>query len=221
MVAMVPAGLAYTGIRSLREDAPMTFWNVVGSSSGSTAVLWSVLSAVVFAGLIYRLQGIMKVDQWIDVSLKGAAGLLPLGILMMLAFAIGRLCGDNGLGTGDFVASVVGEGVPRPLIIPLLFLIAGGIAFSTGTSWGTFAIMLAIAIPLGERLNIRQELLVAAVLGGGVFGDHCSPISDTTVVSSMAAASDHIDHVRTQLPYALAAGFAALVLFSFAGFCPR
>ncbi len=221
MVVMVPAGLAYTGMRSLSEDTPLTFWNVIGSSSGSTAVLWSVLSAVVFAGLIYRLQGIMKVDQWTKVSLKGAAGLLPLGILMMLAFAIGRLCGDNGLGTGEFVASVVGEGVPRPLIVPLLFLIAGGIAFSTGTSWGTFAIMLAIAVPLGESLGIRHDILVAAVLGGGVFGDHCSPISDTTVVSSMAAASDHIDHVRTQLPYALTAGLAALALFTLAGFWLR
>lgn len=218
MVAAVPVGLAYTGIRSLPEESPMTFWNIVNASSGSTAVLWAVLSAILFAGVIYRVQGIMKVGEWVDVSLKGAAALLPLGILMMLAFAIGRLCGDEGLGTGNFVASVVGDGVPRPLIVPLLFLISGSIAFSTGTSWGTFAIMLAIAVPLADRLDISQQLLVAAVLGGGVFGDHCSPISDTTVVSSMAAASDHIDHVRTQLPYALAAGVAALGLFALAGF---
>ena len=127
---------------------------------------------------------------------------------------IGRLCGNDALATGEFIASVVSEEVSRRWSVPLLFLIAGAIAFSTGTSWGTFAIMLAIAVPLGERLGIRQELLVAAVLGGGVFGDHCSPISDTTVVSSMAAATDHIDHVRTQLPYALAAGFGALLLYA-------
>lgn len=217
MVAVVPLGLAYTGINSLEEGVPLTFWNVLGACSGSTAVLWAVLSSVVFAGVLYRLQGIMKVDRWLEVSMQGASGLLPLGILMMLAFAIGRLCSADGLGTGGFVAGLIGDGVPRMLVVPVLFIIAGGIAFSTGTSWGTFAIMLAIAIPLGEQLGITQELLVAAVLSGGVFGDHCSPISDTTVVSSMAAASDHIDHVRTQLPYALSAGGVALLVFAFAG----
>jgi Na+/H+ antiporter NhaC len=77
--------------------------------------------------------------------------------------------------------------------------------------------MLAIAVPLSQRLDLSQPLVVAAVLGGGIFGDHCSPISDTTVVSSMAAATDHIDHVRTQLPYALCTGLVALVLFVLAG----
>ena len=215
MVAMVPAGLAYTGITSLPEGHTATFWSVLRVCSGSTAVLWSVLSAVLFAGVLYWLQGIMTLAEWIDVSLRGAGSLLPLGVLMMLAFAIGRLCGNDALATGEFIASVVSEEVSRRWSVPLLFLIAGAIAFSTGTSWGTFAIMLAIAVPLGERLGgIRQELLVAAVLGGGVFGDHCSPISDATVVSSMAAATDHIDHVRTQLPYALAAGFGALLLYA-------
>lgn len=142
---------------------------------------------------------------------------LPLAFVMMLAFAISELCGDNGLSTGSYVASLVGEDVSQSVVVPLLFLISSGIAFSTGTSWGTFAIMLSIAMPLSAQLGLHQPLVVAAVLGGGVFGDHCSPISDTTVVSSMAAATDHIDHVRTQLPYALCAGVAALVLYLVAG----
>jgi tetracycline resistance efflux pump len=89
--------------------------------------------------------------------------------------------------------------------------------FATGTSFGTFAIMLAIALPVADAVGVPMELVVSAVLGGGVFGDHCSPISDTTIVSSMASASDHIDHVRTQLPYALTAGGIALVLYLVAG----
>jgi Na+/H+ antiporter NhaC len=155
----------------------------------------------------------MKIPELVSVSLRGAGGMLPLALLMMLAFAIGRLCGNEGLATGTWVASLVDQDVSTRWVVPILFVIAGGIAFSTGTSWGTFAIMLSIAVPLTEQLNLNLNLVVAAVLGGGIFGDHCSPISDTTVVSSMAAATDHIDHVRTQLPYALCAGSATLVIY--------
>jgi tetracycline resistance efflux pump len=214
MVSMLPIGLLVTGLRELPEDSPANFWNVLRACSGSTAVYWAVFSAMIFAWVLYRCQGIMKLRELVDVSLRGASGMLPLAFLMVLAFSIGQLCGEEGLSTGNYVASLVSEDVPHTWVVPLLFVIAGGIAFSTGTSWGTFAIMLAIAVPLCEQLNLPLELAVAAVLGGGVFGDHCSPISDTTVVSSMAAAADHIDHVRTQLPYALCAGAAALVCYA-------
>jgi Na+/H+ antiporter NhaC len=91
------------------------------------------------------------------------------------------------------------------------------IAFATGTSWGTFAIMMAIAVPMAQAMDVSIPLAVGAVLGGGVFGDHCSPISDTTIISSMASASDHIDHVKTQLPYALLAGAAAALMYLILG----
>ncbi len=217
MIALLPAGLAYTGMTSLPADRELSLWNVLRSCSGSTSVYWAVFAAVLFAWLLYRCQGIMKLPELVNVSLKGAAGMLPLALLMMLAFAIGKLCGEDGISTGSYLASVVGEDVPQSVVVPLLFLLASGIAFSTGTSWGTFAIMLAIAMPLSVQLELNQPLVVAAVLGGGVFGDHCSPISDTTVVSSMAAATDHIDHVRTQLPYASCAGVATLILYLLAG----
>lgn len=141
---------------------------------------------------------------------------MPLAVLMMMAFAIGHLCRSE-LKTGEYVASVIGDTIPPSLVPAAIFAISCFIAFSTGTSWGTFAIMLAIGLPLGHEVGAKMELVVAAVLGGGVFGDHCSPISDTTIVSSMASASDHIDHVRTQLPYALTAGGIALVLYAVAG----
>ncbi len=217
MVGMMPLGLAYTGSRAcLAKSMPVTFWNVLGECSGSTAVLWAVLTAVVFAGVLYRVQGIMRVQEWVDVCFKGAGALVPLGVLMMMAFAIGELC-KTGLHTGDYVASIIREDLPVGLVAPLVFVVSCAIAFATGTSWGTFAIMLAIAIPVARNLGAPMHLVVAAVLGGGVFGDHCSPVSDTTIVSSMASASDHIDHVRTQLPYALTAGVAATLLYLVAG----
>jgi tetracycline resistance efflux pump len=104
------------------------------------------------------------------------------------------------------VAQVTAGVLPPVIFLPLVFLVAGGIAFSTGTSWGTFAIMLPIAVPAALALGLPPSPFVAAALSGGIFGDHSSPISDTTIISSMAAATDHIDHVRTQLPYALMAG---------------
>ena len=101
-----------------------------------------------------------------------------------------------------------------PVVLPaILFGIGCFIAFATGTSWGTFAVMIPIAVPMVAVLPGSDALLLAAVLGGGIFGDHCSPISDTTIISSMAAGADHIDHVNTQLPYALAAAVPATLLY--------
>ncbi|MFQ5492493.1 MAG: Na+/H+ antiporter NhaC family protein, partial [Phycisphaerae bacterium] len=216
VVAMVPLGLAYTGVRNAPADQAPGFWSVLESGSGSTAVFWSVTAGVAFAGLLYRAQRIMGIKEFVDVSMKGASALVPLAVLMMLAFAIGSLCRHE-LHTGDYVAALVGDKLASWAVAPVVFLTACGIAFSTGTSFGTFAIMLAVAIPLADAVGVRQELAVAAVLSGGVFGDHCSPISDTTIISSMASASDHIDHVRTQLPYALMAGGVSAVLFAVAG----
>jgi Na+/H+ antiporter NhaC len=99
-----------------------------------------------------------------------------------------------------------------------VFLLACFIAFSTGTSWGTFAIMIPIVMPMIDVLGLHPGLALGAALGGGIFGDHCSPISDSTIVASMASATDHVDHVRTQLPYALLAGAGATVLFGVFGF---
>ncbi len=216
MVLMVPVGLTYTGLSGLESGTPTTVWNVLGAASGSTSVFWAVTAAVAFAGLLYRVQGIMKFGEFIDVVMKGAAALVPLAALMVMAFAIGHLCRAE-LHTGAYLASVIGDGMPAWLLPAVIFIVSSAIAFATGTSWGTFAIMLAIALELQSTIGGNQALMVAAVLGGGVFGDHCSPISDTTIVSSMASACDHIDHVRTQLPYALASGTVAVVLYVLVG----
>ncbi len=216
MVVMVFVSLAYTGYRNLAPGTQPNLWSLLRASSGTTAVLWAVATAVVSAGILYRAQGIMKLTEFVDVCLKGAGALIPLALLMLMAFAIGHLCKAE-LGTGQYVAGLVSEQLPQFLVAPFVFITACAIAFSTGTSWGTFAIMLPIAYPIALKVGAPPHLAIAAVLGGGVFGDHCSPISDTTIVSSMASACDHVDHVRTQLPYALLAGTVSAVLYGLVG----
>ncbi|MGH2569254.1 MAG: Na+/H+ antiporter NhaC family protein [Bacteroidota bacterium] len=204
MIVMMPISLYITG------DGDLT------AGSGSTSVLWSVLAAILVAGLFSVAQNILSVREVVDLTLKGMGGLIPLGVLMNFAFAIGDT--TKALGTGSYVASIAQSALDPAAVAPIIFLAAGFIAFSTGTSWGTFAIMIPIAVPTAALTGTSLSLCVAAVLSGGVFGDHASPISDTTLVSSMAAASDHVDHVKTQLPYAFIAGLAALLLFGIFGF---
>ena len=203
MIVMMPLGLIITG------DGDIT------AGSGSTAVFWSVISALIVAALSYRWQKIMGLKEIMEQLMKGLSGLIPLALLMMMAFAIGDVC--KILGTGPFVAGLAKNwGIPQ-LMPAMIFLVSCFIAFSTGTSWGTFAIMIPIAVPTAVMLNLPMALTVAAVLGGGVFGDHCSPISDTTIIASMASGTDHIDHVRTQLPYAVTAAAVALIGYLIAG----
>ena len=209
MVLMMPVMLAVTGWEAALEQQPdgsflSCFLFAIGQGSGSTAVLVSVLTSILFSMILYRIQGIMGIKEMVDLTLKGTSGMVPLALLMMLAFAIGDVC--RALGTGEYVAAVASRFLSPGLVPFLVFLVSCFIAFSTGTSWGTFAIMIAIAVPMAQDMNANVFFTIAAAIGGGVFGDHCSPISDTTILSSMASARDHIHHVRTQLPYALTAG---------------
>ncbi|MEX0691173.1 MAG: Na+/H+ antiporter NhaC family protein [Gemmatimonadales bacterium] len=203
MVLMVPYVLWLTGEGNLMRG------------SGSNAVLWGVVAGVGVAVIGYRLQGLLTIRESTDLIIKGVQGLVPLVIVLSLAFTIGAT--TRALGTGVFVAQAAQATLPTFVIPVLIFLLACFIAFATGTSWGTFAIMIPIVIPMVEILELHPALAVAAALGGGIFGDHCSPISDSTIVASMAAATDHIDHVRTQLPYALTAAGGASLLFLLGG----
>ncbi|MFC2155652.1 Na+/H+ antiporter NhaC family protein [Acidobacteriota bacterium] len=203
MIIMMPIGLLITG----KGD--------ITAGSGATSVLWAVLFSIVTAAVLYRIKGLLKLNEITDLVIKGIGGLVPLMILMMFAFALGDVTRE--LGTGVYVARLASRFL-LPAIIPfILFLASCFIAFSTGTSWGTFAIMVPLAVPLAAGSGINLPVIVAAVLGGGLFGDHCSPISDTTMIASMASACDHIDHVRTQLPYALTAAIIAAILYLLVG----
>jgi tetracycline resistance efflux pump len=203
MVLMMPVSLWITGGGDLR------------AGSGSTSVLWAVMAGLGASWVLLLAQRAYSIDELTRIGLKGAGGLVPLALILLLALAIGDVARE--LGTGPWVAQVTAGVLPPVVFLPLIFLVSAGIAFSTGTSWGTFAIMLPIAVPAALTLGLPAAPFVAASLSGGIFGDHASPISDTTIISSMAAATDHIDHVRTQLPYALLSAGIATVGFALVG----
>jgi Na+/H+ antiporter NhaC len=217
MVIMMPIMLVYTGWQADSESTGMgRIFESIGQGSGSASVLYSVITALMVGAVMYLVQKIMTGKELIDLTLKGMSGMISLALLMVLAFAIGSLC--KTLGTGLYVAEISKAWLSPGLVPLIVFLVSCFIAFSTGTSWGTFAIMISIAVPMAQSFDTNVSLAIAAALGGGVFGDHCSPISDTTIISSMASASDHIDHVKTQLPYALVAGGITCLLYLILGF---
>ena len=200
LVLSMPLGLYVTG------EGDLT------AGSGSTSVLWAVLIALGTAWAIVLGSRRATLETLMQLFLKGAGGLLPVAMILLFSLALGDVA--NALGTGVFVAQLAQETIPSALLLPLLFLLSAFIAFSIGSSWGTFAIMIPLAMQIVAALDMNASVFLAAVLSGAVFGDHASPISDTTVVASMAAATDHIDHVRTQLPYALiSAGLATVAFF--------
>ena len=199
MILMMPLGLYVTGNGSLIEG------------SGSTSILWAVSAAILTAWIMLLATRRFTVHELMRVFMKGAGNLLPIATILLLALALGDVAGL--LQTGPYVAGIAGATIAEPLLAPLVFLVSAFIAFSVGSSWGTFAIMIPIAIPIATTLGLPMPLLLGAAISGAIFGDHASPISDTTVVASMAAATDHIDHVRTQLPYALLAAAISTVGF--------
>jgi len=199
MILMMPLGLFITGNGNLIEG------------SGSISILWSVSFALLVSWIMILASGRSSVNELMRIFMSGAGSLLPISAILLLALALGDVAGL--LGTGAYVASLVGTNIPVILLAPLIFLTTAFIAFSVGSSWGTFAIMIPIAVPIAVNLELPVPLLLAAAISGAIFGDHASPISDTTVVASMASATDHIEHVRTQLPYALLAAAISTVGF--------
>ena len=199
MILMMPASLYITGDGNIIRG------------SGSVSILWSVTFALAVAWLMILASRRSTLTELTRVFIKGAGSLLPIAAILLLALALGDVAGL--LGTGDYVANLAGANIPVFLLAPLIFLTSSFIAFSIGSSWGTFAIMIPIAVPIAMNLGLPVPLFLGAAISGAVFGDHASPISDTTVVASMAAATDHIDHVRTQLPYALLAAAISTVGF--------
>lgn len=192
-------------------------WTGNGSlaqGSGSKSVLYATMLGCVVAYTLLLINKRYTHKELVETGFKGMGELLPLVTIVLLSLTLGASL--KVLGTGVFVAGIVGEYLPVFLIIPLLFIAGGIMSFTTGTSWGTFAILIPIGVPLIQTLGLPPSLVIAAILGGGVFGDHCSPISDTTAVSSIAAGCDLLTHVRTQLPYALVGGGLSVIAFTIA-----
>lgn len=216
MVVLVPIFLIYTGWADAEGVGFSRIWAALIGGSGSSSVLYAVSSAILIAILMYKAQGLLGIREMVELSIKGMSGMIGMAVLIVMAFALNSMCRE--LGTGQYMADVASGFITPALVPAIIFIIAGLIGFSTGTSWGTFAIMLAVAIPLSQSMAANPSLAIAAALGGGVFGDHCSPTSDTTVITSLATANDHIDHVRTQIPYALIAGTGTVILYLILGF---
>jgi len=224
------AGLVITGRNSLVESGVDTFslMDTIRESNSFDALLWSSLVGCVVAiglGLAQRLASLANI---MTAWGAGVKTMVPAFVILVLAWSIGSVCSD--LHTADYLVTQVSDLVNPRLLPMIIFLIAAAVSFSTGTSWGTMTILTPITIPLIVEVSSGQGLGagpaeavllsgIAAIMAGSVFGDHCSPISDTTIMSSMASGSDHIDHVRTQLPYALiVAGVAILLGYLPSGF---
>jgi Na+/H+ antiporter NhaC len=179
--------------------------------SGSSSIFYTVLTTLLFTLFYYVPKKNMTLKIWITSALSGAKKLFPIAMILLFAFAIGDVTSE--LKTGQYLASLAQGNLNIYLLASVIFLLSSLISFSTGTSWGTFSIMIPIAMPMAVAMDADVALCIGAVISGGIFGDHCSPISDTTIISSMASDCDVIEHVRTQLPYALISGLIALMLF--------
>ena len=214
-----------TGLEPFEGVKTSLFWNfffpvllVIGFALTAVALVGSAkpmeafLLAVVVSAVIMRFQG-FPLEEITRTAVTGVKGIMPAVIILALAYALNAL--SEAMQTAEVILAMT-EGWLSPALLPALaFLLTGAVAFSTGTSWGTYAIMIPLALPLalgfsGDALGPLVYATLAAVAGGGVFGDHCSPLSDTSILASTGAASDHMDHVKTQLPYALAVASLSL-----------
>lgn len=185
----------------------------------SAKTMEAFLFVLIFMGISMFFQGI-PFKEIMDTATNGIKGAVPAIIILALAYSINSL--SKTMGTAAYIISI-SDGFLSPQLLPAItFVIASIMAFSTGSSWGTFAITMPIALPLAFSFSggVVTPLVIAsfaAVAGGGVFGDHCSPLSDTTILASTGAAADHIDHVKTQIPYALICGGVAFIAYLIIG----
>jgi Na+/H+ antiporter NhaC len=229
VILVTVVGLYYSGYQSLGEAAATArLGEIFGAANSFDVLMWASFTGLFVAGLLAMGQRLLSLGDTISAALAGYKSMILAAMILILAWSIGKICED--LRTADYVISIT-KNLISPHLLPFLtFLIAAVISFATGTSWATMAILTPIVVPMAYHLpleagystQLSQEILigtVGAVLSGSVFGDHCSPISDTTIMSSLASAADHIDHVRTQIPYAvLVAVVASLSGYLLVGF---
>ena len=187
----------------------------IRSGDGSKSILYATVLSCIVAYVMMLSSGRFTHIKLVEIGFKGMNELLQLVSIVLLSLALGASL--KVLGTGAFVAGIASESLPVIMIVPMLFIASSIMAFSTGTSWGTFALMIPIGVPLIQILGLPPAFVISAILGGGVFGDHCSPISDTTMISSIASGCTLLDHVRTQLPYALVGGGLTFVAYIITG----
>ena len=214
LIGTVAVGLYVTGTGETIRD-------IIGSADTSKVLLWAGFLGVLVAVLMSVGQRLLTLGESMDAWYGGLKSVLFVMIILTLAWAISSVA--ETLKTANYLVSVLGDALPPAMLPALIFILAAAVSFAVGTSWGTMGILMPLAVPLvwtllqnngmadPEHYHIMYAT-IGTVLAGSVWGDHCSPISDTTIISSVAAGSDHIDHVRTQIPYALTVGGASLLI---------
>ena len=215
LVLVVVSILAMMYIGGFWSDDPAVagqFGPSLGNSVSGQALTWGSFAALLFTLLLYVPRKIMNFHEFFNGMIKGMEPMITAGVILLLAWAIGGVCREL-LGTPEYVSDLFQTlGVPGAILPVMVFIFAAFLSFSTGTSWGTFGILLPIVAPVAQ--TIAPDLIVAslaATLAGSIFGDHCSPISDTTNLSSTGASCNHLDHVNSQMPYALTIAGCSLV----------
>ena len=189
---------------------------------GSAKTLEAFVLAVTYQAIVLLIQKAFNIREMIQVATEGIKSVVSAMLILSLAYCINAI--SKTLGTSSYVISVTESWMTPATLLALTFAVCAFISFFTGTSWGVYAIMIPIAMPLAFNMagGVEGSLVyaeIAAVMGGGAFGDHCSPLSDTTILSSLGAGSDHVDHVKTQLPYALSVAVLCLIGYIIIGIC--
>ncbi len=219
VILVVLIGLYTSGKASVDEGASLM--DIFGAADPFATLLWGSFAGCLMAIGLSVVQRILTVNQALDAWFAGIKAMMIAMVILVMAWSLGAVTTD--LGTAQYLAQILNDSLPIQVIPVLVFLTAAAMAFATGTSWATMAIMIPLVIPLtvslggGEGFMVPGEYsillgAISSVLAGAIFGDHCSPISDTTVLSSTAAACDHVDHVKTQLPYAVLVAALGMIL---------
>lgn len=225
MIAVTVSLLLVTGHQQLvspTESVPeVTFWKVFSSGDSYLALVYGSIAGLAVAVTLAR-KPTLPLSELGGAAIAGARSVLPALTILWLAWTLSLITQKQYLGTGDYVGGLLEESVPLVLMPTLVFILASLVAFATGTSWGTMAILMPLVVPTvfkmlsagSTAVSPHDAILVGSVgsvLAGAIFGDHCSPISDTTVLSSQASGCNHVAHVWTQLPYALVCGIVAIL----------
>jgi len=200
---------------TLFKETPFSFTAIkeaFSASDASLALFQSAFVASIVGIVMASVKKIFKVSEAIDVWVDGMKTLVITGVILILAWSLSSTI--NELGTAAYLIQLLSGSLPEFLLPSLIFVLGSIISFATGTSYGTMGILMPLAIPLAHSMNPDMGYIIAstsAVLSGAIFGDHCSPISDTTILSSMGAGCNHLDHVKTQMPYALFTGVITII----------
>jgi Na+/H+ antiporter NhaC len=214
LVGGVIAGLFITGEGDTIRD-------IIGDADSYSALMWGSLASVLVAAALVIGQRILTLEQTVEAWYAGLKSMLFAMIILVLAWSLANVTAE--LHTASWLVSVLGETLPPGVVPAIIFVLSAATAFATGSSWGTMGILMPLVVPLVWAVLLANGVAdpshyhiiystVACVLAGSVWGDHCSPISDTTILSSMASGCDHVEHVRTQLPYALVVGAVAVLI---------